>query len=67
MTALIGGSMLLIAGSAVALVFGWISAEATLIWTSIGASVAAGILLALGYSRSKQEIRTSSRPTEDDG
>jgi hypothetical protein len=67
MTALIGGSMLLIAGSAVALVFGWISAEATLIWTSIGASVTAGILLALGYSRSKQEIRTSSRPTEDDG
>jgi hypothetical protein len=67
MTALIGGSMLLIAGSAIALVFGWISAEETLIWTSIGASVAAGILLALGYSRSKQEIASSRRPPEGDG
>ncbi|HYI45946.1 MAG TPA: hypothetical protein VE174_10880 [Actinomycetota bacterium] len=70
MTALIGGSMLLIAGSAIALVFGWISAEANLIWISIGASVGAGILLALGYSRSKQEIRGGGRrpaPTSDEG
>ena len=57
MTALVGGSLLLIASSAVALVFGWITAESTLIWISIGASVVAGVLLALGYQRSKQELR----------
>jgi hypothetical protein len=60
MTALIGGSVLLIAGSAIALLFGWITAEAVLIWLSIGASVAAGILLALGYSRSRSELASSS-------
>jgi len=62
-TALVGGSLLLIAGSAVALVFGWLTAESTLIWISIGSSVVAGILLALGYQRSKQELR-QARPTE---
>ncbi len=58
MTALIGGSVLLIAASALALVFGWLTAESALIWTSIVASVVAGILLALGYSRARQESRT---------
>lgn len=63
MTALVGGSLLLIAGSALALVFGWLTAESTLIWISIGSSVVAGILLALGYQRSKQEVRRG-RPAE---
>jgi hypothetical protein len=57
MTALVGGSVLLIAASAIALVFGWLTAESTLIWISITASVVAGVLLALGYQRSKQELR----------
>ena len=56
MTALIGGSVLLIAGAALALVFGWIGADTNLIWVSIAASVMAAVLLALGYHRSKNEV-----------
>ena len=67
MTALIGGSVLLIAGSALALVFGWITAEAALIWTSILASVAAGVLLALGYYRSREEIAEARRSDKSEG
>ena len=67
MTALIGGSVLLIAGSALALVFGWITAQSVLIWTSIAASVTAGILLALGYYRSREEIAASRRSSKDEG
>lgn len=55
MTALIGGSLLLIAGSAIALVIGWTSADESLIWTSIAASVAAAVMLSLGYYRSRAE------------
>ncbi len=62
MTALVGGSVLLIAASALALIFGWITAESALIWTSIIASVVAGILLALGYQRSRQELQRRDRP-----
>jgi hypothetical protein len=47
-TVLIGGSILLIAASAIALGFGWVTADESLIWTSIAASVGAGVLLALG-------------------
>ena len=57
MTALVGGSVLLIVGSAIALVFGWGTANSSLIWTSIAASVAAAVLLALGYQRAKVEAR----------
>jgi hypothetical protein len=62
MTALVGGSVLLIVVAATALVLGWSSADGSLIWTSIGASVLAGILLALGYYRSKAELQ-APRPT----
>jgi hypothetical protein len=62
MTALVGGSVLLIVVAATALVLGWTSADGSLIWTSIGASVLAGILLALGYYRSKAELEPP-RPT----
>lgn len=55
MTALIGGSLLLIVASAVLLIVGWTSADQGLIWTSIVASVIAGVLLSLGYYRSKSE------------
>ena len=63
MTALVGGSVLLIAASALALISGWLTAQATLIWISIGASVVAGILLALGYQRSKQDLRSGQPPS----
>lgn len=53
MTSLVGASVLLIAGSALALVFGWVTANESLIWTSIGASVAAGVALALAYGRAR--------------
>jgi hypothetical protein len=59
MTALVGGSVLLIVVAATSLVLGWTSADGSLIWTSIGASVLAGILLALGYYRSKAELHTA--------
>ena len=62
MTALIGGSMLLIALAAVSLVIGWIGADPPLIWASILASVVSAVLLALGYYRSRGEIAAQARP-----
>jgi hypothetical protein len=62
MTALVGGSVLLIVVAATALVLGWASADGTLIWTSIGASVTAAVLLALGYYRSKAELEAPPPP-----
>src|SRR5918996_3655009 len=56
MTALVGGSVLLIVVAATSLVLGWTSADGSLIWTSIGASVGAAVLLALGYYRSRAEL-----------
>ena len=63
MTALIGGALLLIAAAAITLVIGWIGADPPLIWVSIGASVVAAVLLALGYYRSKEDIAAQARPT----
>lgn len=65
MTALIGGSLLLIVAAAILLVVGWTSADQTLIWTSIIASVVAGVLLSLGYYRSKSEAAVP--PPEGEG
>lgn len=62
MTALIGGSLFLIVAAAVLLVVGWTSADQALIWTSIVASVIAGVLLSLGYYRSKGE---AAAPTSE--
>ena len=59
MTALIGGSVLLIAAAAIALVFGWITASPPLIWLSIGSSVVSAVLLALGYYRARGEIASA--------
>jgi membrane protein implicated in regulation of membrane protease activity len=55
MTLLIGGSVLLIVASAIALVFGWVSANESLIWTSIVSSVLAAVALALAFLRSRVE------------
>ena len=65
MTALIGGSVLLIAGATIALVLGWVSASSSLIWTSIVASAGAAVMLALGYYRSRavvQRTPSSGKP-----
>ena len=62
MTALIGGSLLLIAMAAITLVIGWIGADPPLIWISIGASALAAVLLALGYYRSKEDVAAQARP-----
>ena len=62
MTVLIGASVLLIAGSAVALVFGWTGADQSLIWTSIAATAAAAVALSLAYFRSRTEAATA-RPS----
>src|SRR5688500_13429930 len=66
-TALIGGSLLLIALAAITLVIGWIGADPPLIWVSIGASVVAAVLLALGYYRSKEDIAAQEKPTVQAG
>lgn len=62
MTALIGGSLLLIALAAISLVIGWIGADPKVIWVSIGSSVLAAILLALGYNRSRSEVAAQAAP-----
>lgn len=51
----------MIAAASIALVFGWLGADPTLMWISIGASVAASVLLALGYNRSRVEVAAASR------
>lgn len=63
MTVLIGSSMLLIVASAIALVFGWASANESLIWTSIVSSVLAAIALALAFLRSRVEAAAMMRRT----
>jgi len=67
MTVLIGSSMLLIVASAIALVFGWASANESLIWTSIVSSVLAAIALALAFLRSRVEAAAVMRRTSGQG
>lgn len=54
MTALLAGSILLIAGSAVALVMGWLNANETYMYVSIGSTAAAAVALVLAYFRSSK-------------
>lgn len=56
MTGLIAGSLLLLAGAAVSVVYGWISENQTFVWLSVAASAGTAVLLALAYSRSRAEI-----------
>ncbi|HYN36778.1 MAG TPA: hypothetical protein VEV82_07335 [Actinomycetota bacterium] len=55
MTLLLGGSVLLIGGSAVALVLGWLNANEGFVWTSIAATLGAAVLLVIAFLRSRQE------------
>ncbi len=55
-TRLLGIALLLIAGAAVTLVFGWLVASSVLIRISIACSVLAGSSLALAYHRSRFSI-----------
>src|SRR5687767_5996551 len=63
MTVLIGASVLLIAASAIALVTGWVSANESLIWTSIVTSFGAAIALSLAFFRSRVEAAQLARRT----
>lgn len=65
MTALIAGSIAAILISAGTLVFGWLGANESLIWTSIVASVTAAVLLALAYARSRSPRGTPSPPPRE--
>jgi hypothetical protein len=56
MTGLIAGSLALLAAAAVAVVYGWITANQTFVLLSIAASVGTAVLLALAYSRSRAEV-----------
>ena len=60
MTLLLAGSILLIAGSAVALVVGWIDANETYIWTSIAATAGAALLLVLAFFRSRSQAAAAA-------
>ncbi|MDQ3956010.1 MAG: hypothetical protein M3285_10745 [Actinomycetota bacterium] len=54
MTALLAASILLIAGSAVALVMGWLNANEGYMYVSIGATAAAFAALVVAYFRSSK-------------
>ena len=54
MTALLAASILLIAGSAVALVLGWLNASESYMYVSIGATAAAFAALVVAYFRSSK-------------
>ena len=66
MTALVGGSVILISLAAVALGLGWLGVEPAFVWVSIVSSIAAAVLLALGYARARTEIDRAVR-AEDAG
>lgn len=53
MTGNMVGSLLLITGSSVALMFGWLGESTLMIWLSIGASTIAGVLLAVAYNEGR--------------
>jgi hypothetical protein len=69
MTALLGGSVLLIAASAAALVYGWLNAEDTFIWGSIAATAGAAVLVVVAYLRSSKEpvVTASAGPGGEAG
>ena len=51
---MLAGSIALIAVSAVALVLGWLNANESYIWSSIGATAASFVLLVLAFVRSRR-------------
>jgi len=64
MTWLLAGSVSFIGISALCLAFGWIGANAVLVWLSIFSSVASAICLALAYYRSRAEAASPQPPVE---
>lgn len=52
----------MIVGASIALVIGWIGEDESLIWASIVASVAAGVMLALAYGRSRADAARRPAP-----
>lgn len=60
MTGNMVGSLLLITGAAVTLVFGWLGVDRVMLWLSIAASTVAGVLLAIAYSESRSRVRRSA-------
>jgi hypothetical protein len=56
MAVLMGGSLVLIAASAGVLVIGWLNANPSMIVTSMGGLVAAGLLLLVAYVRSRRIV-----------
>ena len=68
MSALLAGSIALIAGSSVALIIGWLNANEGFIWTSIAATAGAFALLVLAYVRSSKlprAVQTTEAPAEE--
>lgn len=60
MNLMIGAAVLLIVGSGITLVSGWVGEEESLIWTSIGASVVAAVVLAVAYLQSRRAPATGA-------
>jgi hypothetical protein len=67
----IGTSMVLTAGAAASLAFGWAAGEVALIWTSVGSGMGAALFLAMGHhsiagkgrhSASQPESKPSVKP-----
>ncbi|MGH2736747.1 MAG: hypothetical protein ACRDKZ_14290 [Actinomycetota bacterium] len=61
MAGLIAGSLVALVVASLALVFGWVSASGPLVWLSIAASISTALLLALAYSRAKQEALAATK------
>lgn len=64
-TLFVAGSILLIALSAIALVVGWLNANESWIWTSIGATAGAAVLLVLAYFRSGRVPVVATQPADE--
>lgn len=61
MTWLLTGSLVSLFTAALTLGFGWLGANGTLVWVSIGCSIATALLLAIAYTRSKYEAALAAR------
>ena len=59
-------SLLLLVGAAVALAVGWLQANETLTYLSVGASVVAGLCLPFAYAFSRAEAKRPVSPEDAD-
>jgi hypothetical protein len=60
-TGLIAGSLLALIVASLTLVLGWVSASGPLVWLSIACSITTALLLALAYSRAKEEALIATK------